>query len=181
WLENRFGTATLLDDDDLFDIANADAIAAGATGEPGGAPERGDAAVGKLKEGFLGSEWADRTPVFVEEPFDIGVGGRRIVGRIDAVFRIDGRWMVVDWKTGRRPVGEKARQAALQLAVYRIAWADRRQAAGEDVDPGDVRAACHYIAEGVTVEPSGRDLPDRLELDEAMRELVADMTTGKGD
>ena len=168
WLENRFGSAVLLDDDDLFATVDGDG-------------EGVDVAVEKLKERFLESEWADRTPEFVEEPFDIGVGGRRIVGRIDAVFRIDGRWMVVDWKTGRRPVGEKARQAALQLAVYRIAWADRRRAAGEDVDPGDVRAAFHYIAEGVTVEPSGRDLPDRLELDEAMRELVADTTTGKGD
>ncbi|WP_298088856.1 ATP-dependent DNA helicase [uncultured Corynebacterium sp.] len=180
WLENRFGTATLLDDDDLFDIANADAIAAGATGEPGGAPERGDAAVGKLKEGFLGSEWADRTPVFVEEPFEIGVGGRRIVGRIDAIYRIDGHWMVVDWKTGRRPTGERARHAALQLAVYRIAWADRRRALGEDIDPADVRAAFHYIADGVTVEPGERDLPDRLELDEAMRELVAAAEPGTG-
>lgn len=167
WLENRFGSAVLLDDDDLFAVIDGDGEAV-------------DVDVEKLKEKFSASRWADRTPEFVEEPFDIGVGGRRIVGRIDAVFRIDGRWMVVDWKTGRRPVGEKARQAALQLAVYRIAWADRRRAAGEDVDPADVRAAFHYIAEDVTVEPAGRDLPDRLELDEAMRELVADTTTGKG-
>lgn len=168
WLENRFGAAVLLDDDDLFAVID---------GEGDGQ----DVAVEKLKEKFAASRWADRTPEFVEEPFDIGVGGRRIVGRIDAVFRIDGRWMVVDWKTGRRPVGDKARQAALQLAVYRIAWADRRRAAGEDVSPEDVRAAFHYIADDVTVEPEGRDLPDRLELDEAMRELVADTTTGKGD
>lgn len=167
WLENRFGAAVLLDDDDLFAVID---------GEGDGQ----DVAVEKLKEKFAASRWADRTPEFVEEPFDIGVGGRRIVGRIDAVFRIDGRWMVVDWKTGRRPVGDKARQAALQLAVYRIAWADRRRAAGEDVSPEDVRAAFHYIADDVTVEPEGRDLPDRLELDEAMRELVADTTTRKG-
>ncbi|WP_295623878.1 ATP-dependent DNA helicase [uncultured Corynebacterium sp.] len=189
WLEERFGTATLLDDDDLFAMIDADAgsgtgadagtdaDAAGAGSGAGGAGA--DVAFDRLKERFLDSEWADRTPEYVEEPFDIGVGGRRIVGRIDAVFRIDGQWMVVDWKTGRRPVGERARQAALQLAVYRMAWADRRRAEGEDVSPDDVRAAFHYIAEGVTVEPEGRDLPDRLELDEAMRELVAD-TTRKG-
>ncbi|MDK8768312.1 ATP-dependent DNA helicase [Corynebacterium freneyi] len=167
WLENRFGTSALLDDDDLFAVVDEDG-------------EMVDADVEKLKARFSASQWADRTPEFVEEPFDIGVGGRRIVGRIDAVFRIDGTWMVVDWKTGRRPVGEKARQAALQLAVYRIAWADRRRAAGEDIDPGDVRAAFHYIVDDVTVEPAGKDLPDRLELDEAMRELVADTTTRKG-
>ncbi|MFD5868072.1 UvrD-helicase domain-containing protein [Corynebacterium sp. NPDC060344] len=167
WLENRFGSAALLDDDDLFAGADDDG-------------EVADVAVDTLKEKFSGSRWADLAPEFVEEPFDIGVGGRRIVGRIDAVFRIGGEWMVVDWKTGRRPVGEKARQAALQLAVYRIAWADRRAAAGEDIRPEDVRAAFHYIAEDVTVEPAGRDLPDRLELDEAMRELVADTTTRKG-
>ena len=45
-------------------------------------------------------------------------------GRIDAVFADDRRRLdVVDWKTGRRRARAEAAAAAVQLAVYRLAWA----------------------------------------------------------
>ena len=46
-------------------------------------------------------------------------------GRIDAVFADDdGGATVVDWKTGEPPDTPEAKQhAAVQLAVYRLAWA----------------------------------------------------------
>lgn len=153
WLEHRLGAPAMIDEEELAALA--------------GVPVAADAPLAELKETFLAGEWADRVPEYVEVPFDIGIGGRRVVGRIDAVFRIGGRWAVVDWKTGRRPTGEAARLAALQLAVYRLAWADRRRAAGERIDPGDVRAMFHYVAEGVTVEPDR--LPDRIELATSLR------------
>ena len=55
----------------------------------------------------------------------IAIGSRVVRGRIDAVFaEPDGGTTVVDWKTGERPRGaEAARQAAIQLGVYRLAWA----------------------------------------------------------
>jgi DNA helicase-2/ATP-dependent DNA helicase PcrA len=84
-------------------------------------------------------------------PFAITVAGVVVRGRMDAVFQDpDGRYDVVDWKTGRRPpAGRDAAAAAVQLAAYRIAWAEL---AGVPVDR--VRAAFHYVADGVTVRPA---------------------------
>ena len=69
--------------------------------------------------------WAARTPIDVEVPFDMVIGGRVVRGRIDAVFADDdGGMTVVDWKTGEPPDTQEAKQqAAIQLAVYRLAWA----------------------------------------------------------
>ena len=71
-------------------------------------------------------------------------------GRIDAVFADpDGGVTVVDWKTGEPPADDAARRhAAVQLAVYRLAWA------GLTGRPeSEVRAAFHYVRSGRTVTP----------------------------
>jgi DNA helicase-2/ATP-dependent DNA helicase PcrA len=60
-------------------------------------------------------------------------------------------WLVVDWKTGRRPSGAAAEAAAVQLAAYRLAWAGL--AGIPDAELGSVRAAFHYVRTGETVEP----------------------------
>jgi DNA helicase-2/ATP-dependent DNA helicase PcrA len=78
---------------------------------------------------------------------------------MDAVFgEPGGRFDVVDWKTGRRPAGADERAAAVQLAAYRLAWAEL---AGLPVE--QVRAAFHYVREGETVRPA--DLLDRAGLE----------------
>jgi DNA helicase-2/ATP-dependent DNA helicase PcrA len=88
-------------------------------------------------------------------PFATHIDGVVVRGRMDAVFRADdGSFDVVDWKTGGRPAGRVGEAAAVQLAVYRLAWA---ALAGVPVER--VRAAFHYVAEGVTVRPA--DLLDR--------------------
>ena len=72
-------------------------------------------------------------------PFETTIGGVVIRGRIDAVFADDdGGWTVIDWKTGDPPRDESA--AAVQLAAYRLAWAEL---AGAPV--AAVRAAFHYV------------------------------------
>ena len=59
-------------------------------------------------------------PLAVEAPFTLVLAGRLIRGRIDAVFPgADGRPQVVDWKTG-----DARRADPLQLACYRLAWAE---------------------------------------------------------
>ncbi|MEU4566888.1 ATP-dependent DNA helicase [Micromonospora sp. NPDC023956] len=136
WLEQRFGIDRLLDVDELPGAADADA-----------APE---AELLALQERFLASEWADRVPLEVEVPFATVIAGVVVRGRMDAVFtRPGGRYDVVDWKTGRQPAGAAAEAAAVQLAVYRLAWADL---AGVPVD--QVGAAFHYVRDGVTVRPA---------------------------
>ena len=65
------------------------------------------------------------------------IGGRVVRGRMDAVFGDgDDGWLVVDWKTGRRPSGAAARAAAVQLAAYRLAWARLRGIPDADVCTG---------------------------------------------
>jgi DNA helicase-2/ATP-dependent DNA helicase PcrA len=59
----------------------------------------------------------------------------------------------VDWKTNRHEDADP-----LQLAVYRVAWAELR-----GVPLQRVRAAFHYVRSGTTVEPP--DLPDRQALE----------------
>ncbi|MCO1598439.1 DEAD/DEAH box helicase [Micromonospora sp. RHAY321] len=136
WLEQRFGADRLLDLDELPGAADADA-----------AP---DEALVELQERFLASEWADRAPVEVEVPFATVIAGVVVRGRMDAVFaRPGGRFDVVDWKTGAQPSGPAAEVAAVQLAVYRLAWAEL---AGVPVDR--VGAAFHYVRHGVTVRPA---------------------------
>ena len=80
-------------------------------------------------------------------------------GRIDAVFAdADGGATVVDWKTGEPPHGpEAARQAAIQLGVYRLAWA-----ALSGCPESLVRTAFHYVRTGVTVVPDVLPEPDDL-------------------
>ncbi|KUL29067.1 UvrD-helicase domain-containing protein [Actinoplanes awajinensis] len=140
WLEQRFGAGRLIDIDEL----------------PGAADEHaaGDEELLALQEAFLTGEWADRTPLDVEVPFATTVAGVVVRGRMDAVFADpDGRFDVIDWKTGRRPTGAEAEAAAVQLSAYRIAWATL---AGVPITR--VRAGFHYVREQVTVRPA--DLMD---------------------
>ncbi|MDM4720653.1 ATP-dependent DNA helicase [Micromonospora sp. WMMA1363] len=135
WLEQRFGADRLLDVDEMPGAADADA-----------APDEAQA---ELQERFLVSEWADRVPVEVEVPFATVIAGIVVRGRMDAVFaRPAGRFDVVDWKTGRQPAGAAAEAAAVQLAVYRLAWAELAGVPAERVG-----AAFHYVRDAVTVRP----------------------------
>jgi DNA helicase-2/ATP-dependent DNA helicase PcrA len=136
WLEERFGSDQLIDLDELPGAGDENAAA--------------DEALAGLQERFLASEWAPRAPVAVEVPFATSVAGVVIRGRMDAVFADDdGGFDVIDWKTGRRPAGRAASDAAIQLGAYRLAWAEL---SGVPVDR--VRAGFHYVADGVTVRPA---------------------------
>lgn len=141
WLEDRFGSTALLDETEL----------------PGIDEDYSDDAFIELRDAFLGSTWENRTPEFVEHPFEVTIGEHVIRGRMDAVFHTDGTWMVVDWKTGRTPTGPEMDAAIIQLAVYRLAWARLK-----GLEPEEVRAAFHYVAHDHTFEPN--DLPTQEEL-----------------
>jgi DNA helicase-2/ATP-dependent DNA helicase PcrA len=64
---------------------------------------------------------------------------------------------VVDWKTGARPTAAQEKSVFVQLAAYRVAWAELT-----GVGLGKVRAAFHYVRSNTTLEPA--NLPDRGEL-----------------
>jgi DNA helicase-2/ATP-dependent DNA helicase PcrA len=138
WVQRFYRAERLFDLDDLPGAVD---------GDLGRADEENLAA---LQAAFAVSLWATRSPIDVETPFDMVIGGTVVRGRIDAVFADDdGRVTVVDWKTGDVPATPEAlRQNSIQLAVYRLAWAAMRS-----VPVSSVRAAFHYVRSGVTVEP----------------------------
>jgi DNA helicase-2/ATP-dependent DNA helicase PcrA len=141
WVEARFGQQALIEPDELPGRADAgidDEVDLGAV-------------IGEFEQG----PFADRVPHAVEAPFAIVLDGQVVRGRIDAVYaEPGGGYLVVDWKTSRLETADP-----LQLAVYRLAWAELT---GTPLD--QVRAAFHYVRTGHTVEPP--DLPGRDELEE---------------
>ncbi|MDQ1722868.1 MAG: ATP-dependent helicase UvrD/PcrA, partial [Pseudonocardiales bacterium] len=138
WLEQRWAAESLLDIEDL----------------PGAVDELADAGeLEALKAAFERSSWAERTPVAVEVGFEMSFGARVVRGRMDAVFQDpDGRFTVVDWKTGRPPTGADAHAHAVQLALYRLAWAAIRGVPDTELD--SVGAAFYYVGADVTVAPA---------------------------
>nr|WP_222932850.1 ATP-dependent DNA helicase [Nocardia yunnanensis] len=125
-----------------------------------------DADLMRLQEAFLASAWAERNPVEVEISFETTIAGTVIRGRMDAVFRRpDGTWVVVDWKTGAEPARAEANSVAVQLAVYRLAWA-RLEAARTGRPEAEILdhtvAAFHYVRSGRTIAP--QHLPGPTEL-----------------
>ncbi|MFE7840875.1 UvrD-helicase domain-containing protein [Streptomyces sp. NPDC057474] len=113
-----------------------------------------------LKEAFERTPYAHRTPHRVEAPFQLGIAGRVVRGRIDAVYReSDGdgttTYEIVDWKTSRTRTADP-----LQLAIYRLAWSEQ-----QGVPLESVGAAFLYVRTGDVVRPEnlpGRDVLERL-------------------
>jgi DNA helicase-2/ATP-dependent DNA helicase PcrA len=145
WVQQFYGA------DSLFDLGD---LPGAADSHVGDAPE-----LAALQAAFAESRWAARTPLAVEVAFEMPIGDTVVRGRIDAVFADpDGGATVVDWKTGEAPHGAEAmRQAAVQLAVYRLAWA-----ALSGVPESSVRTTFYYVRTGATVTPA--ELPDPAEL-----------------
>ena len=131
WVERQFTDAATLFGDEYLDYLD---------------PLEDDSRLEDLKKTWLASEFAHRTPVRVEVPFETTIAGVLIRGRIDAVYATDTGFEVVDWKTGSKKLGQSA---AIQLAMYRLAWA---KLSGTDIS--NVSAAFHYVPTSVTDRPS---------------------------
>ncbi|MEU0286806.1 UvrD-helicase domain-containing protein [Streptomyces sp. NPDC006147] len=152
WVEARFEELTLpmLDPEEL----------------PGSDAEIADERdLEALKEAFERTPYAHRTPHRVEAPFQLSIAGRVVRGRIDAVYRHEGgedgdavTYEIVDWKTGRGRTADP-----LQLAVYRLAWAEQ-----QGVPLEAVSAAFLYVRTGEVVRPER--LPGRAELERLLLE-----------
>ncbi|ROQ66199.1 DNA helicase-2/ATP-dependent DNA helicase PcrA [Streptomyces sp. 840.1] len=112
-----------------------------------------------LKEAFERTPYARRTPYRVETPFQITLAGRIVRGRIDAVYRTGDTYEIVDWKTSRTNTADP-----LQLAVYRLAWAELH-----GLPLTDVTATFLFVRTGESVRPArlpGRPELERILLDE---------------
>ncbi|MER7762192.1 UvrD-helicase domain-containing protein [Streptomyces sp. NPDC097619] len=156
WVESRFAELELpfTDPDDL----------------PGaGAAEIADERdLDLLKAAFERGPYADRIPYRMEVPVQLTLAGRVVRGRIDAVYRLTDpagdptagtahRYEIVDWKTGRSTESDP-----LQLAVYRLAWAESL-----GIDPALVDAVFLHVRSGRVIRP--RDLPGRAALERILQ------------
>ncbi|MFC0629067.1 UvrD-helicase domain-containing protein [Kribbella deserti] len=143
WVETYFGQQLLLDPDDLPGAADEDIV--------------DDTDLIELMDAFREGPYGERVPHEIEAPFALAIGGRMIRGRIDAVYRVtrpDGSrgYDVVDWKTSRSETADP-----LQLAIYRIAWAEL---VGIPVE--HVGAAFYYVRTGDVIRQD--NLPTRAQL-----------------
>lgn len=84
----------------------------------------------------------------VEAERDIIAAGVRIIARIDAVMRAKetGRVHIMDWKTGRVPVGQDLESAKVQLELYRLAWAK-----SEGIEAANIDASLVYVGSSTWV------------------------------
>ncbi|MDP9330247.1 MAG: ATP-dependent helicase [Actinomycetota bacterium] len=143
WIERRAaGQPSLLEDDDTPD-QTLDELA----GEPGKTE--------RLREAFLKSRFAEKVPLFTERPFLLRLGEHTVAGRIDAIFgeTFEGKWEVVDWKTGRKPDGDPF--APLQLDVYGLACLEIWQK-----QPEELTLTYVYLAGGEEVSHQMGDTDD---------------------
>jgi len=152
------GQQALLDPDDLADRADADG------------PDEAD--LRAVCDAFTRGRFASRVPYAVEAPVSLALAGRLVRGRIDAVyaaaegseesggFPVDvpsgTRFLVVDWKTGHSDSGDP-----LQLALYRLAWAE-----ATGVDLAEVAAVFVHVRDDRVVVP--RRLAGRAELEQLL-------------
>jgi DNA helicase-2/ATP-dependent DNA helicase PcrA len=137
WIERR-------DDRQLCLLEPGDEPDVGFGSSPGGdaltySGPGSDSVAAGLKASFLAGPWADLDPERVEAPFLLALGSHLVRGRVDAVYRRDGRLELVDFKTGRRP-SEPAGWAGVQLDLYGLAAIDTWAA-----DPATLRTTYCWL------------------------------------
>jgi DNA helicase II / ATP-dependent DNA helicase PcrA len=151
WVERRLGgrllgQPQLIDPDELADRADLDVD--------------GEAEFRELCERFAAGQFGESSPYALEAPFTLVIGGRVIRGRIDAVYRLDDdrdpSYRIVDWKTSPGDGHD-----SLQLAIYRVAWAELSGVPIERVD-----AVFYSVAEDRIIRPDR--LADRDDLEQIL-------------
>jgi DNA helicase-2/ATP-dependent DNA helicase PcrA len=138
WIEKHLRGNSIFDDED-FDLL---------------APIEDDRTLEELKEKWLASDWGSRTAFDVEVPFETVIAGTLVRGRIDAIYKTEQGFEVVDWKTGSTVLDD---DSAIKLAIYRLAWAKLSETPLEKVT-----AAFHYVPTGVTDRRSNLLTLDQL-------------------
>ncbi|MDQ6754809.1 MAG: ATP-dependent helicase [Actinomycetota bacterium] len=157
WVEEYFGRAGQFD---LDEAPGADSYVDEAYG------------LDAMQDTFRASSWARRAPAFIEVPIETRVGDVIVRGRIDAVFRDDdGRWDLIDWKTGKAPTAAKLGVRSVQLAIYRLAWSRLH---GVPLD--SVRAAFYYVGQDKLIRP--HNLAGEAELERIVSAAYAEPSTG---
>lgn len=157
WVEERSGV-----------VGSRDRIDALATEFDTEVSEVDGAELARLQEVFENSEWATRKPVEVERELHLPFDGHIVICKIDAVYEKDGRFQIVDWKTGKPPAtSEELAERQLQLALYRLAFATWK-----NIDPESIDAVFYYVSDDCIITPK------RIFGEEELLKLWRDATRG---
>lgn len=103
----------------------------------------------RYKATFERSPWATLAPEEVEIEIHHVLGDQVFICKLDAVYKTETGYQVVDWKTGKAP--KDAADLELkqtQLALYRLAYARWK-----GIDPETVDAVFYFVADDRIVAP----------------------------
>ena len=139
WVENRYGVHGSIEALDAF-AGELDADEVPLEQEQ----------LQQLQATFERSPWATLSPVEVEREIHLPLDDRIIICKLDAVYQLDdGRYQVVDWKTGKAPKdAQDLQDKQLQLALYRQAYAEWK-----GIDPERIDAVFYYVADDAIIRP----------------------------
>ena len=116
-----------------------------------------------LGQNFLESPFAKLAARDVELPIEFALAGTVVVCKLDAVFETPEGYLIVDWKSGKKPSASDIETRAIQLALYRIGFA---RLLGIGVEK--VSAAFYFAGDNQQVMPS---LMSEAELSSRLTEL----------
>jgi DNA helicase-2/ATP-dependent DNA helicase PcrA len=151
WVEAKFGAAHLSDELESTDNDNESLALE---------------AIEKLKANFQASRWANLEPLEIEREIQLTIGANTFICKLDAVFATDDGVEIVDWKTGKKPKdGEDESLKALQLALYRLAYARFSELPLEKIE-----ASFYFVADDTEVKPNR--LLDESELIELWNQII---------
>lgn len=138
WVEERYGVGGSTEVIDAFDTElDLDD------------PPVEEEELARLRAIFERSEFAALKPVEVEIEIHLVLDDEIVVCKLDAVYLVDGRYRIVDWKTGKAPKDAADLESKqLQLALYRQAFAEWK-----GVDPEQIDAVFYYVSDDRVIRP----------------------------
>ena len=144
WIEARFGALNISDELDSMGLEPEDSAT--------------EKTMDELKATFEASRFAKMIPYSIEGEIQVTIKGNTFICKLDAVFKTENGYEIVDWKTGKPPVTEKEiSDRSLQLALYRMAFSRLHK-----VNPDQIEVCLYYVADDLEIKPEL--IPDEAEL-----------------
>lgn len=107
---------------------------------------------------FKASRFAGMKPIEVEREIQLTIGANTFICKLDAVFKTETGFEIIDWKTGKSPKNaDDQKLKTLQLALYRLAYSRFTGTPIEDIEVG-----FYFVAENKEIKPT--EIPTEEEL-----------------
>jgi DNA helicase-2/ATP-dependent DNA helicase PcrA len=159
WLERQFGQGIAID----FDALD----------EPLDEEDETKVDIAALQATFAKSPWADLTPYEVEIEIQVAIDQNIFICKLDAVYKTETGYQIVDWKTGKPPADQKDEDAkGLQLSLYRMALARHLKK-----DPETISCVLYYVTEDKILEPPIKTEAELIELWQSVLAKVKPLDT----